>query len=86
MYPLSPKREVPAHIPRPDYALDEQGRILRLLDGLVRTLCMKTINFHFPHTGVPMTEIKRAGQPPRILNAEEIEKMRTACRVSLGSN
>ncbi|KAJ8594327.1 methionine aminopeptidase [Rhizopogon salebrosus TDB-379] len=55
VYPLSPKREVPAHIPRPDYALDEQG--------------------------VPMTEIKRAGQPPRILNAEEIEKMRTACRL-----
>jgi len=33
-----------------------------------------------------MTELKRAGQPPRILNADEIEKMRNACRVSLALN
>jgi len=54
VYPLSPKREVPAHIPRPDYAED----------------------------GTPTSESRRAGQPPRILNAEEQEKMRTVCRLA----
>ncbi|KAI0082694.1 methionine aminopeptidase [Panus rudis PR-1116 ss-1] len=53
-YPLSPKREVPAHIKRPDYAED----------------------------GIPVSESRRAGQPPKVLNAEEIEKMRTVCRLS----
>ncbi|KAH6918612.1 peptidase M24, structural domain-containing protein [Coprinopsis sp. MPI-PUGE-AT-0042] len=52
-YPLSPKRQIPDHIPRPDYA----------------------------ETGVPRAEVKDAGQPPRILNAEQIEKMRTVCRL-----
>ncbi|KAG1831796.1 methionine aminopeptidase [Suillus variegatus] len=55
VYPLSPKREVPEHIPRPDYATHEDG--------------------------VPTTELKRAGQPPRLLNSEEIEKMKFACRL-----
>ncbi|KAJ7172508.1 peptidase M24, structural domain-containing protein [Mycena filopes] len=32
--------------------------------------------------GVPRSEIRAAGQPPRILNAEEIEKMRAVCRMS----
>ncbi|KAJ3725988.1 peptidase M24, structural domain-containing protein [Lentinula raphanica] len=54
LYPLSPRRTVPDHIPRPDYAA----------------------------TGNPFSEIKEAGQPPRILTSEEIEKMRTACRLS----
>ncbi|KAH9951332.1 methionine aminopeptidase [Amylocystis lapponica] len=54
VYPLSPKREVPAHITRPDYAED----------------------------GQPTSESRRAGQPPQILNAEEQEKMRTACRLA----
>ncbi|KAG1756816.1 methionine aminopeptidase [Suillus paluster] len=54
VYPLTPKREVPAHIPRPDYAISEDG--------------------------VPTAEIKRSGQPPRLLDTGEIEKMRTACR------
>lgn len=53
-YPLSPKRHVPEHIPRPDYAED----------------------------GNPISESRRAGQPIRILNAEEIEKMRTVCRLA----
>ncbi|KAH7930806.1 methionine aminopeptidase [Leucogyrophana mollusca] len=55
VYPLSAKREVPAHIPRPDYAMHEDG--------------------------VPTGEVRRSGQPPRILNAEEIEKMRHVCRL-----
>lgn len=55
VYPLSPRREVPAHIPRPDYALREDG--------------------------VPISEMRTLGHPPRILNADEIQKMRTACRL-----
>uniref|UniRef100_A0A8H8CND6 Methionine aminopeptidase n=1 Tax=Psilocybe cubensis TaxID=181762 RepID=A0A8H8CND6_PSICU len=55
VYPLSPKRQVPAHIPRPDY-VDADGR--------------------------PLSEIARAGQPPRILSLEEQEKMRTVCRLT----
>lgn len=52
-YPLSPKRQVPAHIQRPDHA----------------------------ETGIPKAELKERGQPPRTLNAEEIEKMRTVSRL-----
>ncbi|KAG2750075.1 methionine aminopeptidase [Suillus brevipes Sb2] len=55
VYPLSPKREVPEHIPRPDYATHEDG--------------------------VPTSEMRRSGQPPRLLNSEEIEKMKFACRL-----
>ncbi|KAI6109840.1 peptidase M24, structural domain-containing protein [Pisolithus sp. B1] len=55
VYPLSPKREVPEHIPRPDYALREDG--------------------------IPISEVRTLGHPPRILNADEIQKMRTACRL-----
>ncbi|KAJ7285866.1 peptidase M24, structural domain-containing protein [Mycena rebaudengoi] len=53
VYPLSAKRPVPDHIPRPDYARD----------------------------GIPKEEQRNAGQPPRLLNAKEIEKMRTVCRM-----
>ncbi|KAI6039045.1 methionine aminopeptidase [Pisolithus marmoratus] len=55
VYPLSPKREVPAHIPRPDYALRDDG--------------------------VPLSETRTLGDPPRILDANEIQKMRTASRL-----
>ncbi|KXN82088.1 Methionine aminopeptidase 1 [Leucoagaricus sp. SymC.cos] len=54
LYPLSERREVPAHIPRPDYAED----------------------------GIPRSEMRKIGQPPRILSAEEQEKMRTVCRLA----
>ncbi|KAI0281364.1 methionine aminopeptidase [Russula aff. rugulosa BPL654] len=54
VYPLSPKRVVPDHIPRPDYAED----------------------------GIPISETRRAGLPPRILSLEEQEKMRTVCRLA----
>jgi methionyl aminopeptidase len=30
LYPLSPKRKVPDHIPKPDYAAD--GRVILLMD------------------------------------------------------
>jgi len=53
-YPLSPKRTLPPHIPRPEYA----------------------------ETGVPKSEIREEGKPPRILNAEQIEKMRTVGRLA----
>ena len=36
VYPLSPKREVPAHIPRPDYA--EDGTMKRILYAIPRAL------------------------------------------------
>jgi len=54
IYPLSQKRIIPAHIPRPDYAED----------------------------GKPASEIRRAGQPPRVLSGEEQERMRTVCRLA----
>ncbi|KAJ6630770.1 methionine aminopeptidase [Mycena sp. CBHHK59/15] len=54
VYPISPKRTIPSHIPLPDHAGD----------------------------GVPKEEVRSAGQPPRILNAEEQEKMRTVCRLT----
>ncbi|KAF6765179.1 peptidase M24, structural domain-containing protein [Ephemerocybe angulata] len=53
-YPLSAKRQLPEHIPRPDYSI----------------------------SGKPMSEIKQAGQPPRILPPDEQEKMRTVCRLA----
>ncbi|KAF8559548.1 methionine aminopeptidase [Imleria badia] len=55
VYPLSPKRQVPDHIPRPDYAERDDG--------------------------VPISEMRTLGHPPRILSQDEIEKMRTACRL-----
>jgi len=54
VYPLSQKRVIPDHIPRPDYADD----------------------------GNPKSEFQKYGQPPRILNLEEQEKMRTVCRLA----
>ncbi|KAJ7920576.1 peptidase M24, structural domain-containing protein [Mycena leptocephala] len=53
VYPLSPKRKIPDHIPLPDHAVD----------------------------GIPKS-VRRPEAHPRILNAEEIEKMRTVCRMS----
>ncbi|KIM49149.1 hypothetical protein M413DRAFT_15318 [Hebeloma cylindrosporum] len=55
VYPLSPMRKVPEHIPRPDYVAAD---------------------------GKPLSEIRAAGQPPRILSLEEQEKMRTVCRLT----
>ncbi|KAF9005623.1 peptidase M24, structural domain-containing protein [Cyathus striatus] len=54
VYPLSAKRVIPDHIPRPDYA----------------------------ETGTPFFEVKSAGQPPRILDKVEQEKLRTVCRLA----
>ena len=72
VYPLSPKRIVPDHIPRPDYA--EDGSPAIILPRLTSRL-----NTHFP--GIPISEMRRAGQPPRVLSPEEQQKMRTVCRV-----
>ncbi|KAG6376124.1 methionine aminopeptidase [Boletus reticuloceps] len=55
VYPISPKRQVPDHIPQPDYAERDDG--------------------------VPISEMRALGHPPRILSPDEIEKMRTACRM-----
>ncbi|KAJ7063278.1 peptidase M24, structural domain-containing protein [Mycena amicta] len=54
VYPLSPRRKVPDHIPAPDYVKD----------------------------GVPRSEARAAAQTVQILNPEEIQKMRTVCRMS----
>jgi methionyl aminopeptidase len=72
VYPLSLKRVVPDHIPRPDYA--EDGSPAILISRLTSRL-----NKYFQ--GIPISETKRTGQPPRILSPEEQEKMRTVCRV-----
>ncbi|KAF9532949.1 peptidase M24, structural domain-containing protein [Crepidotus variabilis] len=53
-YPLTGKRVVPDHIPKPEYADD----------------------------GIPKSEIKAAGQPPKILSPEEQEKIRVSCRLA----
>jgi len=36
----------------------------------------------YAQDGVPISETKRTGQPPRILTTEEQEKMRTVCRLT----
>lgn len=53
VYPLSPRRPVPDHIQRPDYA----------------------------ETGIPKSEFSARGNAIRVLNAEEIEGVRKACKV-----
>ena len=72
VYPLSPKRVVPDHIPRPDYA--EDGSPAVLISRLTSRL-----NKYFQ--GIPNSEIMRTGQPARILSPEEQEKMGIVCRV-----
>jgi len=53
-WPYGPKRTVPSHIKKPDYA----------------------------DTGYPTSEMKeRSSHVIKVLNDEEIEKMRTVCRV-----
>ncbi|KDQ60852.1 hypothetical protein JAAARDRAFT_151660 [Jaapia argillacea MUCL 33604] len=54
IYPLSQRRVVPPHIPRPDYA----------------------------DNGTPTSEVRKLGQPPRILSKDEQEKMRTVSRLA----
>ncbi|KAL1931404.1 hypothetical protein VTP01DRAFT_9546 [Rhizomucor pusillus] len=54
VYPLSPRRPVPDHIQRPDYA----------------------------ETGIPKSEFSARGNAIRVLNAEEIEGVRKACKIT----
>ena len=79
LYPLSPRRIIPEHIPRPDYATD--GRAMSMLRHMKVTLWAKLTHSPFSAAGTPHSEIRKAGQPPRILSAAEQEKMRTVCRV-----
>lgn len=74
LYPLSPKRAIPDHIPRPDYAVTGTIRFLWY------THCSMSILIRFLSPGKSLCEA-REGNFTRILNAEEIQKMRTACRV-----
>jgi methionyl aminopeptidase len=76
-YPLSPKRIVPDHIPRPDYA--ENGLNISLL-------YIESHTFDNFYSGTPLLEIQQAGQPPRVLSPEEQEKMRVVCRVRFHQN
>lgn len=77
VYPLSPRRVIPDHIKRPDYA--ESGRIL---GSFMPQRLRELIPFHTK--GVPTSEVKGAGRL-RILTLEEQEKMRVACRVCFTS-
>jgi hypothetical protein len=72
-YPLSPRRVVPDHIPRPDYA--EEGSPVISSRAMLRNTDADR------PSGIPMSENRSNGQPPRILSLEEQEKMRTVCRV-----
>jgi len=70
-YPLSSKRAVPDHIPKPDYSITGDDFAVWYLDS----------GLTFRRLGKPVSEVQASGQPPKILNAEEIQKMRTVCRV-----
>lgn len=72
-YPLSRKREVPSHIPRPDYA---DHRKLVPLRYHIRTL---TESLHLAQ-GVSQIEQKTYHQI-KTLNGREIEGMRKVCKV-----
>ena len=70
VYPLSPRREVPKEIGRPDYS--ETGTLKRELGNTNCNLL----------PGIPKSEFMEARHQIKVLNAEEIEGMRKACRVS----
>ena len=74
LYPLSPKRQVPVHIPRPDYAERDDGEPAPIVELLQQTRL---------RVGVPISEMRTLGHPPRILSPDEIKKMRAACCVSV---
>ncbi|KAF9256541.1 methionine aminopeptidase [Marasmius fiardii PR-910] len=76
MYPLSPRREVPEHIARPDYA--EKGEYFIWEASLA--VVMKTDMYLY--LGRPLSEYKELGKPPKILTKEEQEKMRVVCKLS----
>lgn len=71
MYPLSSKRVVPEHIPRPEYVPDGTTALFSL---------QRLANRLVP--GNSISEIRAAGTAARLLSKEEQEKMRTVCRVS----
>jgi hypothetical protein len=75
-YPLSAKRHVPDHIARPDYAEDGQS------PAPPPQLTEHAHEFKSLYSGVPQSERKAVGQPPRILSTEEQDKMREVCKVS----
>jgi methionyl aminopeptidase len=79
-YPLSAKREVPAHIKRPDYADDRES--LALPKKAERSDTLMTIYADTPALGRSPIEMARE-RAVKTLNAEEIEGMRKVCRVSL---
>jgi methionyl aminopeptidase len=75
-YPLSPKREVPAHIKRPDYADHRE-----LTYTLHYSRVMKGNELTVIAQGQSPIEMARE-RAVKTLNAEEIAGMRKVCRVS----
>lgn len=73
-YPLSPRRQVPDHILRPEYAVTGMSAYSQFLRTEMNTVAPCAL-------GKPLRELKVAGQPPKVLTKEEQEKMRTVCRV-----
>jgi methionyl aminopeptidase len=74
VYPLTPTRSVPEHIPRPDHA--EDGMYMVSLNT------MQSINPNSTFTGTPVAELAERGETNiKVLNAEEIEAMRKVCKV-----
>lgn len=84
-YLVSPRREVPAHIPRPDYADHPEG-LYGVLVVLVVNDCLffGQVSYLLPACpGIPLSEMsaKSGAAKIRVHTPEQIEIMRTACKV-----
>jgi hypothetical protein len=79
-YPLSPKREIPAHIVKPDYADHRESSS----PALARRRFGQWICSSRPAQGMSACEAVRE-RSVKVLNADEIEAMRKVCRVSCRS-
>ena len=86
VYPLSPRRAVPDHIGKPDYAKDGQCVHLCIQIPLQSHIRRLNLSLHVAfYLGIPRSEIKEPYNSIRILNKEEQEKMRVVCKVNSSS-
>ncbi len=76
-YPLSPRRRIPDHIPRPDYAEDSTTVLVPFI------LDDRYLHRAFA-AGIPHSELKEGYSGPiKILTQEEQEGMRVVCKVKI---
>lgn len=74
MYPLSPRRQVPPEIQRPDYA-DTGNHDNKQVERI------KAIDRKKNCKGIPKSEFMAKRSEIRVLNADEIEGIKKACQV-----